>query len=372
VASAALVGVAALLFAGAPQAGAAGPAAGAPGWRITKIFGASAGYPALQGLTSTGRDNSWIVGTTTQSLVIEHWDGSAWRPLAGPADLTNLTQASVNDGVVGAPSATDLWTFPDLNGPSGDVLYALHWNGRRWQQFRLKGASAIGSTAAFSQSDAWAFGEAPTKQSGLGFGPPYAARYDGHAWRRVAMPGVPIIVNPLAPADIWAFGPTRKTAINTRTKEVMIAMRWDGKTWQVLPVPRLALPGNRELPIVYSFAAFGRRDLWATEGYPGSLCGCGLPNLGVLLMHWNGSRWRRVIVDRDVLDPFSLVSDGRGGLWLTAVRRSGAQELLARAGYSTGIAQLTLIPGLTSLWGIGSLTPAGPGSSPGAIFKYGA
>src|SRR5262249_20857964 len=152
-------------------------------------------------------------------LVIEHWNGSAWQSAAVPSRyVTNGTEGE-NDQVIGASSGSNMWTFPQLTRGRTTTQFALHWNGTSWKTFTLHGAANIGDTAVFSASDAWAFGAAPAKRTGLGDGPPFAARFNGTAWHRVPMPGTPGDVSALSASDIWAFGPTTKTAINTGAKQ---------------------------------------------------------------------------------------------------------------------------------------------------------
>jgi hypothetical protein len=357
-------------------------ASAAPGWRIVKVFGMSSGFPLLQGVAASGTRDAWVSGTTTESLVIERWAGSIWQRLAVPGRFTITGSGGVNDGVIGASSAGNMWTFPQVSAGSGTAQYALHWNGSGWKSFRLRGTLGIFNTAVFGPSDVWAFGQAPPHQSGLGYGPPYAVRFNGHAWRRVSMPGDALSVSPLSADDIWAFGPTTKTAIETGTRQDRVAMHWNGTSWHTLAVPRYRMSGRRAF--VLDVIALGRRNLWAVEGLPAFLCGCQPTPPGLILAHWNGRHWKLVRMDAPDVPQSGPAPDGHGGLWLTVLHgTSGAEEFLhysggrlirlpepGRKGFVTGIAGLALIPGTRSLWAVAGLTPRGPGSDRAAILRF--
>ena len=367
----------------------AAQASPAPGWRIVKVYGASAGYPVLEGLGATSRSDAWVSGTTaagTHGLFIERWNGSTWQQLAVPRGF----RRDVTDGVIGAASLRDMWTFPIVNNGSTAEQYALHLNDGKWQSFKLSAYPGLFGTAVFSPSDAWAFGQALTKNPGFGFGAPYAVRYNGNAWRRVSMPGTAVLgVSPLSPSDIWAFGPSAKTA--GLTGQDVIGMHWNGRSWSTLAVPRYTLSGQRAG--VQSMIALGPDDVWAAESLPAPCGGCAeRPPFGTILTHWNGRGWREVI--KDTSDAYqgqtvggqgALAADGSGGLWVEAFNaKSSTQGLLhygggrlsrtpepSLKGFSVYLFRMVLIPRTTSLWAAAELAPARGGGTPSAIFKRG-
>lgn len=355
-----------------------------PSWHVYQVFGADSGNPGLEGVAATGASDAWVSGTTAQALVIEHWAGVSWQAQSVPSNMTVGGSDSVVAGPVGAASARDMWSFPSIITTSADIHYALHWNGTNWKEYKLSGTLGIFGTAVFSASDAWAFGQAPVHKVLVGYGPPYAARFNGRAWNRVAMPGVPVNVSPLAPNDIWAMGPTAKTANDVQTKQAIIAMRWDGSRWHSMSVPRVRLSKNGKLAAAYDFVALGRRDLWVAEGLPEPACGCMLPAPGIALLHWNGRSWRHFILSRSLIAPMAMTSDGRGGLWFEGLTITAQDRLLHYlAGkfietavptikdFNSTFNSMALIPGTHSLWGTGILTPVPNGTSEGAIYKYG-
>jgi len=193
-----------------------------------KVFGASYGYPTLSGGASQSSTNSWVVGNTymtSTSLFLARSGGATWKQVQAPARFSNLPGSSLSDSVVAATKSST-WTFPTISA-SQTRTYALRLSGGRWTTYQLPHASQISAAAIFGRSDVWAFGSAVPTKPVLGSGPPYAARFNGHTWHRVSMPGVPESINVISRRDIWAFGPTAKTAGDF--SQVYIAMHWTGR-----------------------------------------------------------------------------------------------------------------------------------------------
>jgi hypothetical protein len=103
-----------------------------------------------------------------------------------------------------------------------------------------------------------------------------------------------------------------------------------------------------------------------------------------VLLHWNGKTWSRAAQDSGLaLD--EMTGDGTGGLWLSGsdvtsqagylVHYAGGtftpQAVPTESGYDGVAGELAHVPGGTSVWGIGSLQPAGNAINEGVIFRYG-
>lgn len=355
----------------------------APPWRVVKVFSAEP-VPDLRAVTASGPGNAWAAGVSASALVVKRWNGHSWQGVPVPARF-NVAPAVFDgdDEVIGSSSASNVWTFPQVTSGSKTANFALRWTGSTWRTFTLRGTIGVFGTAVFSRSNAWAFGQAKPRKQGLGFGPPYAARFNGSSWRRVSMPGTPLDVSPLSARDIWAFGPTTRTAINTGTAQDRVAMHWNGKSWHTLAVPRYQLSGHRAL--AQALVALGPADLWAVEGVAAPACGCEPPSGGLILAHWNGHRWS--VARRDPADVFqgSLSSDGHGGVWMQVLHlSSNADEILhfgndllrlvrepSRNGLTPLITAMSLIPRSTSVWAVGDLSKTDGTDSAGAISKFG-
>jgi hypothetical protein len=358
-------------------------AAGTAGWRIVATFGASFGYPSLGDGTAVSASRAWVVGSVSQStssLFLARWNGAKWAEVAVPPMVTNLSGASVSDGTIAASRGV-MWTFPSVSSASTHT-YALRLAAGRWTTYPLAGADWIDAAEVFSPSDVWAFGQAVPAKPVLGYGPPYAAHFDGHRWRRVPIPGVPLDVTVLSRADIWAFGPTARTAGNF--DQTYIAMHWTGHGWTTKTLPRMRAVGGK-LAFPSGLAVLHGDSLWMTEEFHCPSPGCTPPQPpGILLAHWNGRRWVRVLESSRYESP-SPEPDGHGGLWINAIDMRSlswvylhyANGKLTRmrppatsAGSPSNVGSPILIPGTNSAWGTGDI-PLGGGAYAGAIFKLG-
>lgn len=394
---------AALVLPGVLDSGVAALATGRASWRTVKEFGASYGNPQVGGVVATGARSAWVAGNTymlRNSVFLAHWNGSRWSEVAGPKSLTS-TSVSVDSGPL-VVSGTSVWVFPTAFAARTRV-YAARLTSRHWTTWRLRGAQTIDGAAVFGPSDVWAFGQAlpPPDWPGLANGPSYAERYNGRIWRRVHLPGVPLEVQALARNDIWAFGPTNRTA--SAANQDFVAMHWNGRSWSTLPVPRMrfgngklmfpagiaVLKGSPRLARLRHDARLARLrhdSLWATEEFhcptPG-VCDPPQPP-GILLAHWNGHRWVRVLESSSFELP-GAEPDGHGGLWIEAqtVKRPRSVFLhFARgrlsesfppttaAGSPANVTSPTPIPGTSSYWSTGDV-PLGGGMSVAAVFKLG-
>lgn len=380
-AATALIAIAAAGFLGLPPA----QAAGSPGWHLAKTFGASYGSPQLTGGVAVSIGDAWVEGYLYQfqnGLFLVHWNGSRWSQVAVPKVVASVSAGSVSPGPMVA-SAERLWTFPTIFASQNHV-YAARLAAGHWTTWQLRGALRIDGAAVFGASDVWAFGEAllPKGWHGLANGPSYAEHFNGRQWAPVKLPGVPLIVQPVARNNIWAFGPTNRTA--QAENQQFIAMHWNGSRWSTLQVPRLRAV-NGKLMWPDSFAVSGGSRLWVTEEFhcptPG-VCSPPQPP-GIILAYWSGRRWVTVLDTLRYQLP-GAESDGHGGLWITVVTASNPSvvflhyangrftksRLPAVAGESySNVSSPIPIPGTTSAWATAAISPAS-GLSTGEVFRY--
>jgi hypothetical protein len=94
------------------------------------------GNGSLIGVTALSTDDVWAVGSqspvgsTHESTLIEHWDGTDWDVVPSP-NATNLNALSS----VAAISSTDVWATGCAfcsDAPAGQAPLIEHWNGTRW------------------------------------------------------------------------------------------------------------------------------------------------------------------------------------------------------------------------------------------------
>ncbi len=314
-----------------------------PSWKLVQEFGISYGSPELQGGVAVNAKSAWIEGDTFEtenSVFLAHWNGTRWSQVAGPAALRSAT-ASVSAGPI-AVSGAALWDFP-TQFASTTKVYAARLSGGHWTTWRLRGALHIDGAAVFGSSDVWAFGEAllPKGWPGLENGPRFAEHFNGKRWQRVSLPGVPLIVAALSRNDIWAYGPTNRTA--SAANQSFIAMHWNGHKWRTLAIPRIRAT-NGKLMWPAGLAVLKHDSLWVTEDFhcptPG-LCSPAQP-AGIILAHWNGHRWVREL-DSSAYEVPSVESDAHGGLWIEALTAKHSRT--AYLHYSRGKISVSLVPG---------------------------
>jgi hypothetical protein len=307
--------------------------AASTGWRL--IFGQHYGAPGNVSLytavVATGRNAAWAFGGTNLTggsgpsgrPVAVRWNGRSWRPSPLPAGLSDSI------GAASAASASDVWAVTHFGGQ------VLRWNGTRWSLAkRLSGAGQLTGVTALSASDVWVFGGGGSI-GGLG-----TWHFNGRVWRHLTGGASGLeIGSAVSASDIWAIG--------GQVSPYSAIVHFNGRSWS--PVTAKALSGLQFTDI----RAFGRNDVWASAIAAGRIS-------PAWLVHFNGARWTRVKLPWTV-DPVSVAADGHGGLWLSALGLAGppyavhlsASGRWSRTPISTFLFGLALIPGTTSLWGVG-------------------
>lgn len=331
-------------------------AAGAPGqaattgWRVvfSHHYGAAANDSGYTAVAVPGRGNAWAFGSTNLAglpapgvPVAEHWNGKKWSGSALPSGLhSDISAAS-------AVSAKSVWGVTEANG---DIV---HWNGSRWSVAeREPGAAGLLATGitAVSNSDVWEFGCA-------GAGPGTGTwHFNGHTWSQVTGTATGLVsASALSPSNIWGIGSTSTGPCGDTI------VHYNGTSWR--PVTASALTGLQ----FGSILALPGGNVWAIAGSGGA----------ARLVHFNGSKWASIKVPYSGITLESFARDGRGGFWLagfssgkTSVLHYSASGRWSRITLTSGgMAAIALVPGTTSLWGVGS-GPAGTGSN-ARIWAYG-
>jgi hypothetical protein len=249
----------------------------------------------------------------------------------------------------------------------------IHFSAGQWSSFRLPAGVFITGAAVFSTSNAWAFGQGPKA------GEQYNLRYDGHSWRRVALPVAVDSVSAASATDIWASG--AKSAGPHSTATVEVAMHWNGRTWATVPFPKIKPPAGWTEGAHLSLA-LGPRNVWGQYEFSnmGGCCRAGG------LLHWDGSAWHRVSIPTAIsVFAGNVAADGHGGLWLQGGNGLSNSFFHYAAGhwrrYSEpvpseqllGSIDLAAIPGTHSVWGVSWIGPNSTTdqSTQAAIVKFG-
>lgn len=304
-----------------------------PGWRVVLNLhsGAPNSYSAFWAGIAVSSHDAWAVGGLNDAEAGQpaayQWAGKHWHASPLPHGLHNSLDA------LSAPSQTDIWAVSDVGG------YILHYNGTRWSvaRKRFTGFGELTGVTAFSPSDVWVFG-------GPGAYPGYGTwHYDGRTWSRSAgasQLGI-TTASPVSPTDMWAIG-------SKNSPQDSLA-RYAG-TWRL--VSSHALSGLQFTAIL----ALSSQDVWAAGAAPAKA-------FTSYLVHKTSSGWARVKLPYSV-SVGDLISDGRGGLWVTGAGSAGpswAIHLSATGhwsrtllGKSSHVFGLTRIPRTTSLLGVGT------------------
>jgi hypothetical protein len=318
--------------------------AAATGWSVvlTHHYGPATNYSAYQAVVAPSADDAWAFGTTDAAgepapgtPVAEHWNGTKWRSSKLPSGLSSEIFAA------SAVSASSVWAVTEVGG---DIL---HWNGSTWSVAdHVPGSDLLftGITAV-SNSDVWAFGFGNV---GPGNG---TWHYNGDTWTQVNGSAVGLeSASAVSAKNIWAIGSSSEGPAGGLLKH------YNGTRWK--PVTASALSGLTFTGIL----ALSRTNVWAMAENGSN---------EAALVHFNGSQWTSVTVPYSGIALNYFAPDGQGGFWLDAsdgtsktwVLHYSAADTWSRATLTGSMGALALVPGTTSLWGVGSVATPTPASN---------
>lgn len=341
-------------------------------WQLVKTNDFSQ-YDSMSAVTATGPRNAWtfVIGDQHDRIVAQHWNGRAWRDVAVPAGLPGeIREAS-------ATTVSNTWAVGDSDSASRGS-YALRWNGRKWVVAHQWATGVVSGVTATGRNKAWVFSD-NRRDAGVG-----TWHFDGRQWTQVQLPYSIERASAVSARDIWAIG-------NDSSDSFKVIAHYDGTAWTQVPTGD-ALPddirGDEGEPSQQVFlsdvVAVSAKQAWVT-GTVSRTDDAGTTELPVAA-RWDGNRWQKVDVPGS-WRPRVAAADGRGGLWISGdgdPRESGrdAPVLMHRSSdgtWSSSVVQagnrtayvdgMVLVPGTTTLWGVGELRPADESSSDGAIFR---
>ena len=340
-------------------------AAAGPGWRLVHQFGVCESDGALA-VTATSASNAWATGQWSPFscggpyLLIAHWDGTRWSVLRSPAGFA----ADVGHAVA-ALSASYAWIFANNS--------ALLWQNNRWRTFQLATGATINSAVAFTTSNAWGFGQRPSSTGQV----PYAVHFNGQRWSAVTIPVLPQGTASPAPGNIWAVGPLASATGQPIPQPYALA-HWTGR-WQTIPFPNLHLPPGEGVDQA-SVVADNAAGAWIA----GDVGTRSNPDMSGVLLHWTGSSWVNVTIPFQTTGLGPLSHDGHGGLWMYSICNScvnpdmvhynsaGQWSLASIPGaYWATATAMRLIPGTDSVWASAILVGGVGGDTSGGMLKYG-
>jgi hypothetical protein len=313
------------------------------GWSVvlTRHYGPATNYSAYTAAAAASATDAWEFGTTNDAglpapgaPVAEHWNGIKWSSSALPAGLGS-TIAAASVGPV-----SNVWAVTEVGG---DIL---HWDGSQWaiaDHVPGSGLMFTGITPV-SNTDVWAFG---SSSAGPGIG---TWHFDGTTWTQVTGSAVGLVsASAVSAKNIWAIGSTAQGPSGD-----MLA-HYNGTSWN--PVTAPALTGLE----FYGILAQSRTKVWAIAGNG--------QGGAAQLVHFDGSQWTSIKSPYPTATLSYFAPDGQGGFWMdsyhsaskTRVFHYTASGQWSRTTLSSGsMGPLALVPGTTSVWGVGSVPTATP------------
>jgi hypothetical protein len=232
---------------------------------------------SLQGVAVISSTNVWAVGwykdvNAVDSVLVEHWNGSAWKLVS-----TGLLGTNVSANAVVAISARDIWLV-GIKGASPRLTFTAHWDGAKWKT--VTSANQNGSVEDFlygvsasSSTNVWAVGSWTDSSTSHGL----IERWDGVAWKVVKSKAAFTLngTAAISGSNAWAAG--YDAAWST-----LVIEHWNGTSWN------LSLPPPTSEPTVGGMAAAASDDVWLAATTFGTSA------RSVFMAHWDGGGWVEV------------------------------------------------------------------------------
>lgn len=282
-------------------------------------------YAYLKGVAAVSPTDAWMVGfdqdpttiSNYESALVLHWNGKGWQRIEiplfagdfpwavaataksvwifGSSQIWHLTggtwhllpaskpvDGGIAAGVAVAWPSTFWWGgggYQPATGP--ETSYVIRWNGVAWKRVAIpmdRPDDNILAMAGGPHGAVWAVGWGSPDGDGAQFAT--SMLWNGTKWRRVELnassdfEGVSFVPG----GGAWAVG-----SINSG--DFILAARWTGSKWQQVPVPA---PGSAFADCnLDAVTATSARDAWAV----GSCWNAGLTKLSTWIVHWNGKAW---------------------------------------------------------------------------------
>jgi hypothetical protein len=304
--------------------------------------GIAENFESLDGLAVTAQDDAWAVGHTDRmSPLVQHWNGMHWRQLAPPGEESLR-------GVAASPGGA-VWLF-DAEG------HAWQRKGESWMaRGRLTGHAYAVSSAVLDTGEVWVAGRIGSNPE-PGLIKPYVERWSQGHWTLVPSPVEVQLLSAASPREVWAVG--------TVGDRFLMAGRWDGTRWSLVPPPQW-LNGRKGRWRWVQAVSSG--EIWASGAVIDERGDYGEG----FLLRWDGHGWRTL--PPPAPDAFSMTvcddvgclgasaADGRGGIWLADEQariwhydgRQWAAEQLPSRRPTMVASALALVPGTRRAIAIG-------------------
>ncbi|KAB2350328.1 hypothetical protein [Actinomadura rudentiformis] len=306
-----------------------------------------AGDDSLGALAVTGRKSAWAAGGVWQGPpLLYRWNGSAWRRVKLPAHVNHTLEE------MDATSDKNVWAF---GGDYSSVLKSFHWNGKSWKTSVVeRGEVYTWDAEVISSKNVWL---SVSEHSGRG----QLRNWNGRKWRSMRVPAAGRLysLSFSSGKSGWAVG-TKASGGGA------VAVRWNGSSWKPTALPRIQMPKGSTLHLG-SVLALSSRNVYAVGSYSWMVDDD--EEFRPIVLHWNGSKWRRLTGPKVHSNLSGLTTDGRGGLWMNvggdrlANYRAGrwtVTRIPGPAGQHVGLDAMANVPGTATMLGVGYARPDGP------------
>ena len=209
-------------------------------------------------------------------------------------------------------SPTNVWAFGYaywLSTEDGNPVtfpYVTHWDGTQWTEVGCGCGPVIEDVSATAPNNIWTLGSSGDS--------PYtknASHWDGTNWTTTNIPNLGLYhlnltdIKAVSADDAWIVGYSED--YNYIGYNTPLALHWDGRSWQVVPLPL------NELSRLFGIEGTSSTDLWAVGD-----AGCSdytyCIQVGSLVLHWDGTRWNRMS-DTPAGSMRAIVSINPGSIW---------------------------------------------------------
>ncbi|WP_069813756.1 hypothetical protein [Streptomyces sp. TP-A0874] len=260
-------------------------AAGTPyAWEVSLSGDSPAG--SLKSVSAVNGELAWAVGRQEQHGVIMRWDGQKWSEDTAPG-LPEVWEWSS----VSAASADDVWAYGTV--VRDQVL--VHYDGERWTSVPTAGPS----------DDSWPDVPIKAVPGRLFKGGKDLYTYADGTWQTFPLPPLVDIrdIDARSADDAYATG--MQYPVDGGHP---VVYHWDGTTWSLLAEP--PVPAGTDTA---KLTVDSRDSVYVAGWADGPNADPPQPSV----VHWDGTGWTDVTGSLTELYLHAIISDNRGGLWVT-------------------------------------------------------
>jgi hypothetical protein len=253
-------------------------------WRIQPGINPATDGDWLSGVATTSASNAWAVGWqgdgSDDRTLIERWNGISWQLVGTPNVGTHLNDLNA----VAAASTANAWAVGESFDGTHYHTLIEHWAGTSWRVVPSPNAGTddyLWAVAVGSATDAWAVGnysDAGSVRHTL------ALHWNGLLWKVVTSPNRGALANALT--GVAFSSPNRAWAVGYNTSpssgfERTLVERWNGSAWKIVASPTPWPGSDNEL---HAVAATSPANAWAVGNSME-------PNGHTMVEHWDGISW---------------------------------------------------------------------------------